>query len=74
MTGRPAEPDVSAVRDAARPLVADRAAFQAELDQLRVRERPTPARATRSPQRGAVFRWSKSIRRLRSPERTGRSR
>jgi len=39
MANRPSEPDVSATRDAARPPVADRAAFQAELDRIRVREK-----------------------------------
>jgi predicted dithiol-disulfide oxidoreductase (DUF899 family) len=39
MTDLPTEPSVSAVRDAARPPVADRAAFQSELDRLRVREK-----------------------------------
>jgi predicted dithiol-disulfide oxidoreductase (DUF899 family) len=39
MTDPPAEPRVSAIRDAARPPVADRAAFQSELDRLRVREK-----------------------------------
>jgi predicted dithiol-disulfide oxidoreductase (DUF899 family) len=39
MTDQPAEPNVSAIRDAARPPVADRAAFQSELDRLRVREK-----------------------------------
>jgi len=39
MTDQPTEPSVSAVRDAPRPAVADRAAFQAELDRLRVREK-----------------------------------
>src|SRR5258707_4199070 len=38
MTNQPAEANVSAIRDAARPPVADRAAFQTELDRLRVRE------------------------------------
>ncbi|MGH3169340.1 MAG: DUF899 family protein [Trebonia sp.] len=39
MTDLPTEPSVSAVRDAARPPVADRAAFQSELDRLRTREK-----------------------------------
>jgi predicted dithiol-disulfide oxidoreductase (DUF899 family) len=39
MTDQPTEPNVSAVRDAARPPVADRAAFQTELDRLRIREK-----------------------------------
>ena len=39
MADRPSEPDVSAIRDAARPAVADRAAFEAELDRIRVREK-----------------------------------
>src|SRR5690349_8161965 len=39
MTSKPSEPRVSAPRDAARPPVAGRAAFQAELDRLRVREK-----------------------------------
>ncbi len=39
MTNQPTEPNVSAIGDAARPPVADRAAFQTELDQLRVREK-----------------------------------
>ena len=39
MTDQPTEPSVSAVHDAPRPLVADRAAFRAELDRLRVREK-----------------------------------
>ena len=39
MTDQPTEPRVSAIRDAARPPVADRAAFQSELDRLRVREK-----------------------------------
>ncbi|HEY7483957.1 MAG TPA: DUF899 family protein [Streptosporangiaceae bacterium] len=39
MTNQPTEPNVSAVRDAAKPPIADRAAFQAELDRLRVREK-----------------------------------
>jgi hypothetical protein len=39
MTYQPAEPRVSAIRDVARPPVSDRAAFQAELDRLRVREK-----------------------------------
>ena len=38
MTNQPTEPNVSAI-DAAKPPVADRAAFQAELDRLRVREK-----------------------------------
>jgi predicted dithiol-disulfide oxidoreductase (DUF899 family) len=39
MANQPTEPNVSAVRDAARPAVADRAAFQTALDRLRVREK-----------------------------------
>src|SRR5438093_10054082 len=39
MTDQPTEPNVSDVRDAARPPVSDRAAFQTELDRLRVREK-----------------------------------
>jgi predicted dithiol-disulfide oxidoreductase (DUF899 family) len=39
MTDQPTEPNVSAIRDTARPAVADRAAFQTELDRLRVREK-----------------------------------
>ena len=39
MTNQPTEPNVSAIRDAARPPVAGRAAFQTELDRLRVREK-----------------------------------
>jgi predicted dithiol-disulfide oxidoreductase (DUF899 family) len=39
MTDQPTEPNVSAVRDAAQPPVADRATFQTELDRLRVREK-----------------------------------
>jgi predicted dithiol-disulfide oxidoreductase (DUF899 family) len=39
MTNQPTEPNVSAIGDAARPAVADRAAFQTELDRLRVREK-----------------------------------
>ena len=39
MTDQPTEPRVSAIRDAARPPVADRTAFQSELDRLRVREK-----------------------------------
>ena len=39
MTSQPTEPRVSEIRDAARPVVADRAAFQSELDRLRVREK-----------------------------------
>ncbi|GAB3406667.1 thioredoxin domain-containing protein [Flindersiella endophytica] len=39
MTDHTTEPDVSAVRGVPKPAVADRAAFQAELDQLRVREK-----------------------------------
>jgi predicted dithiol-disulfide oxidoreductase (DUF899 family) len=39
MTNQPTDPSVSAIRDAARPPVADRAAFQTELDRLRVREK-----------------------------------
>jgi len=39
VTDQPTEPNVSAVRDAARPPVADRAAFQTELDRLRAREK-----------------------------------
>jgi predicted dithiol-disulfide oxidoreductase (DUF899 family) len=39
MTNQPTEPRVSAIRDVARPPVADRAAFQSELDRLRVREK-----------------------------------
>ena len=39
MTDQPTEPSVSAVRDTARPPVPDRAAFQTELDRLRVREK-----------------------------------
>jgi hypothetical protein len=39
MTDQPNGPDVSAVRDAARPSVASRAAFQSELDRLRAREK-----------------------------------
>jgi predicted dithiol-disulfide oxidoreductase (DUF899 family) len=39
MTDQPTEPNVPAIRDAARPRVTDRAAFQTELDRLRVREK-----------------------------------
>ena len=39
MSNQPTEPNVSTIRDAARPPVADRAAFQTELDRLRVREK-----------------------------------
>ena len=39
MTSRPTAPDLSTVRDAAKPPVVDRAAFQAELDQVLVREK-----------------------------------
>ncbi|HEY6737392.1 MAG TPA: DUF899 family protein [Actinopolymorphaceae bacterium] len=39
MTDRTLPPHGPAMRDAARPLVADRATFQAELDRLRVREK-----------------------------------
>lgn len=39
MADQPTEPNVSAPRDAARPPVTDRAAFQRELDQLRIREK-----------------------------------
>jgi hypothetical protein len=39
MTNQPTEPYVSAIRDAARPPVADRTALQTELDQLRVRQK-----------------------------------
>jgi predicted dithiol-disulfide oxidoreductase (DUF899 family) len=39
MTDQPTEPRRSAIREAARPPVADRAAFQTELDRLRVREK-----------------------------------
>ena len=39
MTNQPTETNPSAIGDAARPPVADRAAFQAELDRLRVREK-----------------------------------
>ena len=39
MSSQPAESSVSAIRDAARPPAADRAAFQAELDRLRIREK-----------------------------------
>ena len=35
----PTGTDVSPIRDAARPAVADRAAWQAELDGLRIREK-----------------------------------
>jgi hypothetical protein len=33
----------------------DRATFQAELDRLRVRRRPTPMRATRSPRPDGAY-------------------
>jgi hypothetical protein len=62
MTNQPTEPNVSAVGDVARPPVADRAAFQTELDRLRVRERPTAAKEIRSPPPAAASRWSRSIR------------
>jgi predicted dithiol-disulfide oxidoreductase (DUF899 family) len=39
MTNQPTEPNVPEIRDAARPAVVDRAAFQAELDRLRIREK-----------------------------------
>ena len=39
MTDQPTRPNVSAIHDAARPPVTDRAAFQIELDRVRVRER-----------------------------------
>ena len=39
MTDQPTELRVSEIRDAARPLIADRATFQSELDRLRVREK-----------------------------------
>ena len=39
MTDKPTEPNVSTIRGAAKPPVADRAAFQTELDRLRVREK-----------------------------------
>jgi hypothetical protein len=65
MTNQPTEPNVSEIGDAARPPVADRAAFQTELDRLRARERPIPARAMRSPPPDDASRWSKSIHRLR---------
>src|SRR5262245_29412460 len=39
MTDQPTEPGVSTIADAARPPVAGRAVFQAELDRLRAREK-----------------------------------
>jgi len=39
MTDQPTTPDASTIRDAAKPAVVDRAAFQAELDRLRLREK-----------------------------------
>jgi len=74
MTDQPTEPSVSAVHDAPRPPVADRAAFQAELDRLRVREKAHTREGDAIAAARRRLRWSKSIRELRSPERTGRSR
>jgi hypothetical protein len=41
------------------PPVVDRASFQAELDRLRVREKATPTKATRSPPPDGAYRWSR---------------
>jgi hypothetical protein len=55
MTDESAHPDgpaIGAANARSLPPVVDRATFQAELDRLRVREKATPAKATRS--RGAA--------------------
>ncbi len=65
MTDQPTEPSVSAVRDAARPPVADRAAFQTELDRFGGREKAHTREGDAIAAPDAASRWSKSIRRLR---------
>jgi hypothetical protein len=47
------------------PAAVDRSTFQAELDRLRVRERRTPGRATRSPRHDGAYPWSRSTPTLR---------
>jgi hypothetical protein len=53
-TGRESKPDIG---HADIPVVVDRARFQTELEALRVRERRTPAKVTRSPPPADGFRW-----------------
>ena len=52
-------PAVSATDAPSLPAAVDRATFQAELDRLRVRERRTPGKATRSPRPDGAYPWSR---------------
>ena len=52
-------PAASATSAPSLPAAVDRDTFQAELDRLRVRRRPTPMRATRSPRPDGDYPWSK---------------
>jgi len=65
MSNQPTEPNVSTIRDAARPPVADRAAFQTELDRLRVREKAHTREGDAIAAARRRLPMSKSIRRLR---------
>ena len=66
MTDQTTESSVSAPRTAARPPITDRAAFQAELDELRVKEKAhTRAGDALAAANDADCRWSRSIRRPR---------
>ena len=67
-------PPAAATNAPSLPAAVDRATFQAELDTLRVWERRTPARVTRSPRPDGGCRWSRSTRRPRLSAHTGRCR
>jgi hypothetical protein len=46
------------------PQITDRLTWQAKIDELRVKEKPTPGPGTHWPPNAVGCRWSKSIRRL----------
>jgi hypothetical protein len=55
----PGGPPGSASSAPGLPTAVDRAIFQAELDRLRIRERRTPGKATRSPRPAGACPWSR---------------
>ncbi len=58
-SANPGGPAAGAVSAPCLPAVTDRPAFEAELDRLRVRERRTPGKATRSRRPGGACPWSR---------------
>jgi hypothetical protein len=58
-SANPGGPTAGATSAPCLPAAVDRAAFQAELDRLRVGRRRTPAKATRSPRPGGACLWSR---------------